>query len=252
MTIDISPILESLGLQKSEVKTYLAALKLGPSTVIALAKSVKLSRQATYLAINSLTERGVMSSVQRGKKHYYAAEPPEKLVAYARRFEMQMKEKIADLERQAPLLELQMGGERPTVRVFEGKTGLKEVFEEVTNARLKETWEITDVKAMYSVLSREDLKSLHASYDRLGTRIHGLYAPESESQALTQAGADSDHLILADKYRNFMTDIGIYGNKLALMTFEGKMHSVVIESKSIVNTMKILFELAAKGARMKD
>lgn len=251
MIADISPILESLGLQKSEIKTYMAALKNGPSTVIALSKSVNLSRQATYLAIDSLTERGIMSSVQRGKKHFYAAEPPEKLVTYAKRFELKMKEKIADLERLAPMLELQMGGERPVVRVFEGKAGLKEVFEEVTNARLKETWEITDGKAMYSVLTREDLKSLHASYDRLKTRIHGLYAPENESKSIEQAGEESDHVILDPKYRDFLTDIGIYGNKLALMTFEGKMYSVVIESKPIVNTMKILFELAAKGARMK-
>jgi len=68
---DITPILKSLGLLDSEVKTYLASLENGPETVLDLAKLTKLSRQAVYSAIDALTERGLMSSALRGKKRYY-------------------------------------------------------------------------------------------------------------------------------------------------------------------------------------
>jgi sugar-specific transcriptional regulator TrmB len=244
MTNDISPILESLGFQKSEIKTYMAALKLGPSTVIALAKAINLSRQATYLAIEALTNRGVMSSVQRGKKNYYASEPPSKLVTYAKRYELEVKEKIADLERQTPLLELQMGGERPVVKVFEGKAGVKEILEEVVATKAKEAWEITDGNAMLKILSREDLESLRKNLLRIGTRVHGLYPVAS-----TETQVDVNHVAIGSEYEGFHSNIGIYGNKLALITFEGKMHSVLIESPVLTKTMKILFELAFAGAK---
>ena len=122
---DISPILKSLGFLDSETKTYLAALSMGPSTVIDLTKQVKLSRQAVYVAIESLTERGIMSSTLIGKKRFYAAEKPEKLLAYAKRRESELDEHVKDLEKAIPDLELRTGGERPSVKVLEGKEGLR-------------------------------------------------------------------------------------------------------------------------------
>lgn len=236
---DISHILSSIGLHNSEILTYLAALNRGPSTVITLVKDTDLSRQATYVAIEGLTKRGLMSSVQRGKKRYFASEPPAKLLAYAERHANEMAEKVKELAHAVPQMELSMGGEKPIVRVFEGKEGLREILDDIKSTKSRDVYEITDVAAMTQVLTAEDLTPMRQELLKNGVVVHGLYTRPS-----TEKNIRTNHFVLKPEESNFRTNIGIYGNKLALVTFEGKMQSVIIESPAIVKTMKIIFTRA--------
>lgn len=241
---DISPTLQSLGLLESEVKTYLAALERGPSAAADLAKATSLSRQAVYTAIDSLTERGLMASVARGKKSLYAAESPTKLLTYAKRREAEMRGRIRDLEQAVPELELRTGGERPVVRMFEGKEGLRAIIEDMREHKTKRSVEITDLDAMYRVLSPEDLKAMREELTKHGTKVRGIYAGAPGPRKV-----DADRIMLEDKDGGFRSNIGIYGDHIALVTFEGKMHSIIIESGSLTKAMRLLFELAFKGAK---
>ncbi len=239
---DITPILKSLGLLDSEVKTYLAAMENGPGTVLDLAKQTKLSRQAVYVAIDMLTERGLMTSALRGKKRYYAAEHPDKLLDYAKRRNQEMREKVEDLERIVPELELQIGGERPVVRVFEGKEGLRAVMADMRNTKTKESLEIADLEAVYKALTKEDLAAMRDSVKKGGTKVRGFYAGNAQENTNTV-----DRVFLPKEAGGFKSHIGTYGDdKIALVTFEGKMHSVIIESKPLAKAMRTLFETAFK------
>lgn len=242
---DISPILKSLGLLDSEVKTYLSALENGPGTVLDLSKSTRLSRQAVYVAIESLTGRGLMSSALRGKKRFYAAEHPEKLLAYAHRHDDEMQERIKDLERMLPELELQSGGEKPVVKVFEGKEGLLAVLAELQKTSAKQSLEITDLDALYKVLRPEDMQKMREQVKKTGTKVRGIY-----SGAAQQTQVDVNRMFLPKELAGFKSNIGIYGDdKVALVTLEGKMYSVMIESETLAKTLRILFELAFKGMK---
>jgi HTH-type transcriptional regulator, sugar sensing transcriptional regulator len=240
---DIVPILRSLGLLDSEVKTYMTALEKGAGTVLDFSKHTRLSRQAIYVAIESLTERGLMSSALHGKKRFYAAEHPDKLLAYAERREQEMKERIHDLKRALPEIELQMGGEKPVVKVFEGKEGLKAVLAEIQRMGSAESVEITDVDAMKNVLSQADLQPIHNELHRKQVHNKGIYASKNPSPSMVKG----DRYYLPPHISNFKANIGIYEDKIALVTFEGKMYSVLIESKALSKTLRLLFDLAFKG-----
>ncbi len=241
---DIAPILKSLGLLDSEVKTYLLALENGPGTVLDLAKSTKLSRQAVYVAINALTERGLMSSALRGKKRFYAAERPSKLLAYAKRHESEMKERVQDLQQILPELELQIGGERPTVRVFEGKEGIRAIIADMGESRPKQTNEIADLQAMNTILTPEDLKPMRLELKRFGTKVRGIYAGPATGKTV-----EADRYFLPKELSGFKSDITVYDDKIALVTFEGKMYSVLIESANLAKALRTLFELAFRGVK---
>lgn len=238
---DITPILRSLGLLDSEIKTYRAALQYGPQTVLDLTKRTGLSRQAIYVAIESLSERGLMSSALHGKKRLYASEHPEKLLSYARRREEDMHDKIRDLERIVPELELQIGGERPTVRVFEGKEGVKAILADMNEARAEQFEEIADLDALYAVLDLEDLKPLRTHTVKMKAR--SLLSGEPQSVM-----PKADRYLLPKQYSGFKSNITVYGSKIALVTFEGKMYSVIIESGALAKTLRVLFDLALKEA----
>lgn len=236
---DFEPILRTLGLLDSEIKTYLSALENGPSTVLELSKLTKLSRQASYTAIESLVSRGLMTSVLQEKKRFYAADHPQKLVDFARRREAQMKEHIQELTQSLPELELRVSGEKPVVKVYEGKEGVRAMMADIKVSKPTSSQEIADLEAMYKVLTVEDLTPMRNELKRLGTHVEGLYAGEPSRKI-----ASSERHLLPKSMSDFKANITIYNDKIALVTFEGKMHSVLIESKALAKTLRILFGLA--------
>ena len=241
---DIIPLLQSLGLLDSEIKIYLVALKQGSLTVLEFAKITKLSRQAVYVAIDNLVERGLMTSVLQGKKRFYSAEHPQKLLAYAKRRTSQMNEQVTDLERILPEIELQVGKDRPVVRLFEGKEGLKAIIEDMKVTNFKNSYEIADLEALYTVLTPEDLKGMRLELKKKGVRIKGFYTGKASEKIV-----DTERVFLPNEYSDFKANIGVYGNKIELITFEGKMYSIIIESRLLAETFRILFELAFKGSK---
>ena len=236
---DIKQILSSLGLLDSEIKTYLAALRNGPSTVLDISKGTQLSRQATYTAIEQLSNRGLMSTIQRAKKQFYVAEEPGKLLAYAKRREDELKERVKDLKAAIPSLKLQVGGEQPVVRMYEGKEGIKSVLEHVTDTRPKYMDEIGDLDAVFSVLDLDDLKPFRNVLDKIKTKKRSIYSGTPQTP-----GPVPGRYFLESKYKGFKTNVFILPDKVILFTLAGKIYSTVIENAEIAETMHILFDLA--------
>lgn len=240
---EISPILKAFGLLDSEIKTYLVALESGPQTAQDLTKRTRLSRQAIYTAIESLVRRGLMTSVLRHTKRLYSAEHPDRLLAYARRRETKLKDYIRDLERAIPELELQMGGERPIVRVLEGKEGVQALLEQTATKRTPTFYEIADYNAMIKVLDLEDLRPLREAIDRNGIKAIGLVnRPPFHNRP------NIEHFLLPEEFRDFRCDIFVFGDHIGLVTFEGKIYSIIIEHKKLARALEILFVMATRAA----
>lgn len=240
---DIAPILKSLGFIDSEITTYLTALALGPSTVIDLTKKANLSRQAVYVAIESLTKRGIMSSTLIGKKRFYSAERPEKLLAYAKRRETEMNDHIKDLEEALPGLELHTGGDRPSVRVLEGKEGLRAYLVDLSKENPKTVHELTDREAMYRVITKEDLEPVRSHLIKNNSHLKALYAGNVPDRP------NSEIYLLPEEYSKFGSDITVYGNKIVFVSFGSKMQTVIIEDDRLASAMRVLFEIAFKEAK---
>ena len=243
---DIKQILSSLGLLDSEVSTYLAALKNGPSSVLDLTKLTKLSRQGTYTAIQQLIDRGLMSSVVRGKKTFYAIDSPDKLITYAERKQSELKEQLKDLKSVVPELKLKAGGEKPVVKMYEGKEGIRAIIENLGASDPKFLYEMGDREAIFQTLTMEDLEPYRKMIDKKKVVITSLYrGKESVGQS------KGPRYFLPEDTPPFSTNIIIDDKKVTLVTFKGKMHSVVIENEDIAETLKQLFELALDSKKLK-
>lgn len=241
---DIAPTLKALGILDSEVKVYLAALELGPSTVIEIAKSTRLSRPATYTAIAALQDRGLMSTVQKGKRRLFASEHPDRLLQYAKRKEHELVERISDLERTLPELALRVGGEKPVVKSFEGTEGVHAIIDDFRQSHPPHIEEIANIDAMLAVVSREDLAPLRRELANISAKVRGLYVGSN-----MRPSAHVEARVLPEPYRHFHGNVSIYVNKVALVTFTGKLHSVIIENEAIAQTMRTLFEIAWISAK---
>ncbi|MBI4239745.1 hypothetical protein HY620_02015 [Candidatus Uhrbacteria bacterium] len=241
---DVTQILYSLGFLESEVKTYMAALQQGPRTVLELTKSTGLSRQAIYVVIDSLTERGVMSSVMRGKKRYFVAEDPDKLLLYAKRKEQDLIQKIKDLEQSIPEMKLKIGGERPVVCLYEGMEGLRTHYLEIAKDKPVVIYEFSDLDALFTLVSREDMLPMIDSLKKVGSHFKGIYAGRPRGKTFP-----SERYFLPKEMSDFKSDIVVYEDKVSIWTYEGKIYSVAIENKMIAKMFKVLLELAIKGSQ---
>ena len=245
MSTPAENILSSLGFTESETKTYLAGLAGGPQTVLDIVKRTGFSRQTTYEAIEGLKRRGLMTTSQRGKKTFYASEHPQRLITYAKRQESEMNEIVQTLESSVvPKLEAHMGGERPVVKLFEGKEGIYAIIEELRASGMQELYEVVDGDAMLKVITDKDLIPFRNELRRLRTKtrsiISGNFRPAPK-------GIPVSRKVLPRSEGGFKTNVEITKDLVCFVTFAGRMHSVSIRDPNIAKTMRMLFRYARKG-----
>lgn len=116
-----------LGLAEKEAKVYLAALELGSQTAQEIARKAGVNRATTYVILQALIKKGLVSMFSAGKKTSFAAEAPEYLDHLLRKQEEDIFERRRDLEKMIPELRAlhQRAPGKPLVRFFDGDEGVR-------------------------------------------------------------------------------------------------------------------------------
>ncbi len=232
-------LLKTLGFTDSESKIYLISLEMGPSSVQDIAKKTEVSRVTTYAVIESLTKHGLMSSVQKGKKTYYTAETPERLVSYVQNRIKNMDATLKEVEHAINDLKLMQGGERPVVKMFEGHEALKAIYDDVFRSKPEQMDEFGNRDELNVLYADADL---NASKEKLRTFIPKMRGFYLSSQEPKNTNRNASIAWLPKNRFNFDGDVIVYGNKVALSTFKGKQISVLIESRPLADTMRAMFD----------
>lgn len=240
MATDFVSLFTTLGLSKIETSVYLANFRLGPTSVQEIAKKANVSRTACYEAIDSLQERGLISTFTRGKKRFFSAEDPDRALKYFRDHISGMTSTLDDLKRALPEMSLLAGGDRPTVRFYEGREALFVLFNDMAQVRPKRLDEVSNMDDVYDLLDLDYLKEVRKVVDptRMETRI--LHRGKVR-------GAPRPHVQykeMSSSFGNFHGDIWIYSDRVAFVSFVGKVMTVIVENQVFAETMRALFETA--------
>lgn len=236
MSVDFLQLLTELGLSPTETRVYLAALKLGPTSVQEIASRAKLSRTATYDVIETLQERGLMSTFERGKKKFFSAEDPERAVAYFKNHLVELGDRLETLTRSLSEMKMMAGGERPTVRFFEGREALYALFSDLVSTHPKELLELGNVDVVYTHLDEAVLLDARKALDDSRVKIKMLH-----SGAVRNPRPGAEYCRLLPQFGDFDGEIWIYENRVAFVEFVGKMVTLIIESKSFADMARVLF-----------
>lgn len=239
-------LLRSLGFTDSESKIYLLSLEMGPSSVQDIAKKAKVSRVTTYAAIEALKKHGLMSSVEKGKKTLYAAESPDRLVSFVHTRMKQMENTLREVESTINELKLMQRGDKPVVKLFEGKEGLKAIQDDILKSNPKEILEMSNYDALKAVFESDELEPYRAELDRKKIPHEGIILYK---QPLERRMHATNVHQLSSKDFSFFGNITIYNNKIALTTFQGNNIAVLIESEILAETMRVMFRLASEAAK---
>ncbi len=242
---DTVTLFRSLGFSEGERATYLTLLEMGASNVIDITKKSKLSRQTVYNSLDTLIEKGLISTVQKGKKKNYIAEDPEKILGYVRRKEHELAEQGRDFERMLPELKLKKSTSQTTVKVFEGKEGALAVLQDVASLKASDAYEIADLDALRAFFTEADYKLIQKNLPKeKELTVKGFYVGKPLSER-----TNTERHFLPEEFKGFKTDVVIYANKIALLNVEGKIYSVIIENAALAHTLRILFKLALRSEK---
>ncbi len=236
-------ILTQLGLSENEGVLYLTSLEHGPQPVQALARETGLSRVTVYSLIENLTERSLMTSVEKGKKTLYAAEPADSLLAFGERQVQQMKASLREMKSGMNELKLKERGERPVVKVYEGKASLKALQEDVIKTKPKHMYEFEDIEVARTVIL-EDQELLLDTYDTLVKTKTERYLLHQSVENPPIKRSNHEHIYTFNSGKQLSGSILTYGNKIALSVYKGKQMMIMIESKELAETLVELFEIA--------
>jgi len=133
--------LKNFGLTEKQAKIYLACLELGESSIAEIAKKAQIKRTTIYNIIEEMLEKGFLSKFGEKRKENYVAEPPDKLLNILKNREIELRGWLPKL------LAITNAGStfKPEVRFYQGKEGLKAVYDDTIKYSQKGTEILTYV-----------------------------------------------------------------------------------------------------------
>jgi sugar-specific transcriptional regulator TrmB len=237
--MEMKHVLEQFGLVGKKADVYLAALELGSATVIEIAKKAHIKRTTCYDILMDLETDGLISQTVKGKKRLFVGEDPQKIQRDLKNKERLFSEILPQLQSIH-----NVRGSKPKIRFYEGKEGLKEVYEDT----LKHGGEILGFASydVINVLGKVWADEYLRKRVKLGIHARGMI-PATEPMMRDFISKDQEQrrstkVIDAKKYP-FTIEINMYGhNRVALMSAKEEI-GLIIEGTEIHNTMKLIFQL---------
>lgn len=251
--MQIQVALKNFGLSEKEIAVYLALIELGSSSVRTISQKAKVNRGTTYDILKSLINLGIVSYYDKKSKQYFIAEKPETLLGVIEKKQEDLLQVKSDIEESLPLFKtlFQEQGGKPTVKLYEGKIGIRHILEDVLNSmdRAKD-------KTYYVYSSTTVRKNVHlAMKDFSKKRIR------RKIKVKTIALGEGGNLVGFDerKWMKFLnkkeidalrpTYQIIYCGKVAHISLDNTENPVgiVIENREIYDTQKLIFENSWKN-----
>lgn len=251
MDSTIHKTLFSLGLDLKEIKFFETSFKMGPSTINEVAKNSRLQRSTAYLIADELIKKGFLLEDLKGYKKKIIAQSPLKLLRMLsakqrllRRQELEMEEVLPALEAQYQASEI-----RPKVKVFEGRGGLLQIWDDVLSTKGEILcWTNQETENLKLGLLNE--RFINQRIKRgINIRVFavnnpgGLKLMEKDPQSLRKT-------IILPEETFFATETYIYDNKIAILDYTKDIIGTIIESLPISASQRAVFELTWSQLRI--
>lgn len=247
---------EELGLSNKEARVYVANLMIGPSGVQQIADASGIKRVTTYVILESLVSLGLVSQSNQGKKTLFNAESPENLRRLLEKKEESLKEQKVQLDELLPELNnlTSIPKDAPKMKFYDGVESvlsITKLFAEiVAKEEVGEICGISNLDKVYAFFPEIEENQSNPVRTEAGVRSKFLYTT-SRGPIMRETDKQKNRIsrfVPIDKY-NFNCDISIAGDYVALLSLDQpRPIGITIESKSISDGMRTVFELAWEAA----
>lgn len=231
--------LKDIGLSEKEAQIYLALLSFDKALIAEISEKAKVKRPTTYVILDSLLKKGLVSESNEGKKTYYMSEPPEKLEMFVDRQIHLLEENKKSLDIIIPQIKgmRREQGEKPLVQFFDGKEG---ILSSNYNTFVKKVGD-EPVYIMYSkdlvkdVFTDKEAGEMRNRRISLGIKSKAIYNSSDGERPSDQTG---DRLRIDQNKYPISSDITVYGDQVKIAIFGKRMSGISIKSKEFADTLK--------------
>ena len=236
------------GLNEKEAKVYLASLSLGQSSVQEVAKESGVNRATTYVAIELLTKLGLMSSFYQAKKQFFIAADPDKLIEVLDKEKERIEEKKEELKKIIPELQSMNNKikDKPVVKYYEGKEGIKTMVDEVIKTSNKEVYMAYSADTVANIFNDEDKERWRKERVKNNIKVKSIYT--SENIILKNIPNSKNTRIPISKFP-ITCDIAVYGDKVRIASLKNRLVGIIIEDKEIAKSIESLIKLGIEAAK---
>ncbi len=240
--MDLKQVLSNIGLDEKETATYMAVLELGTSSVYSIAKKAELKRPTVYRLLDQLGQKGLVTIVPRVKKQLYTANSPEHIVSELQRKAEVMKNYLPQF-----LAIFNSKKDKPQVQLFEGKEAVRQVYQKCIS--LNKVWFFGSVSEMFDT---EEFKLFLKRVKAGELKARDLFVSSEKDLGFARSQkpqANYEIKFLPEQTENPITDFAVFGDNLVFFSFRPTKFAVLITSKEVAGTFRLLYESAWSGAK---
>ncbi len=249
MMEDIKQSLAELGLSAKESEVYLSMLEIGPTSVQEIAKKAGVNRSTTYVMIEALKKHGLVSTFEKGKKIVFVAENPQRLVEVVNEQISMLSAKRERVSTALPrlLAIFNNSDEKPKVRFFEGDETIDITRNEVMALRVP-IWNFFAVdETLLKVASIKEDRRVEYTSKLQNSRVMLAIKPGYTPPYIDRSGVEIREIDYGTF--PFSGEISIAGDRVYMLTTQGRAMGFIIENREITNLVKAMYEAAWKSGK---
>lgn len=233
--------LKDIGLSDKEAAIYIALLSFDKALVTEISEKASIKRPTTYVILESLTKKGLVSESNIGKKTFYIAEPPEKLAMFVDRQIHLLEENKKSLDIVVPQLKSiqREQGEKPAVQFFDSKEGVlsSNYTTFVKKVDDEPVYIIYSKDLVGDVFSEKEASEMRNKRISMGIKSKAIYTSKEGEKPSDETG---DRLKIDENKYPITSDITVYGDQVKIAIFGKRISGISIKSKEFADTIKSL------------
>ncbi|EKE18885.1 MAG: transcriptional regulator, TrmB [uncultured bacterium] len=235
--------LQNIGLNDKEARIYLACLELGPTNIQNIAEKANIKRSTVYEILESLKEKSLMHVTTKGKRKQYLASEPENLLATIKEKEKALKEILPQLKSIN-----NVGFAKPKITFYEGKEGLRDIYMEALKSSTNTADWISPMKSVLETVGTDWMEhyvelKVKKNYWIRSIHVADLVIDSYKYQDPTTFKKTLRDVRFSPKGINIPNALGIYDNKVAILSSRKEGFGFIIESEDYAQSMKELYSL---------
>jgi hypothetical protein len=139
--------------------------------------------------------------------------------------------------------------ERPKIKFYEGKQGIRRIQENILRTKnLGTIEEFVPLDDAYQLFPAHPRDHRHGMARKIDVPERIIYTSK-KGEILPPKRGPIEAILIPVKEFPFHTEITIYANKVALVSFRRKLGGVILESEDIANSLRCMFNLLWKALK---
>jgi sugar-specific transcriptional regulator TrmB len=236
--------LEGFGLDKSQIDVLLFLYAHGQTTVAEIARGCHIKRSTSYLVLDSVCQKGLANFIRKGSRRFYSAISPDEMRHLLTTGKEEAEKRLSEFDTLKSDFEAlsPVGPDRPRIRYLEGRSGMRELFDQMLKSGLHEEKYVGSPSLFQNALGKAYLQKFVARRIALKIRSKAIWTWPYDLHPYKPGEQYLREVRYASKEFLAPTGVFIYGDQVSLLSAAREGFGVIVQSKDYFETMKSWFD----------